>query len=633
MNIGATHLTPHRLLAAMAAIGLATVALSQAWNYTRPLKLHHDGRPNPWRGLPGCIYLAGEDPEAPPIYRPEGIAMRLSCEAALGHAAQPASRLADPGASVRNAVQPWLATPVTASPVDSSQSRGLVANVPGRGLVRKGADVALTIAPTAQARAQLVLNCMTGQKDDCRTADIDVTRWQSLHEGAAARSIAMVQVDIATGAIDVLASARSSCFEADARGKSGAERPADCPMLSHAMTPRADWLGDLALDQYAMPGSINKPWMMLSILRAGKNHFDPGIESEVRWLEHTLRTSDTPALLDRLLCRKQGYAHPCPPQDKLWSTAVDLGLDGTSHDILLGGTQGGLMLPAGRIYQQAVHSPGKVIWQPIPSQPIPADLAQECASRGWEICRGDYLARVLSELWGAGSSAASPVAVASAYARLAQAANDQRDTPPIHLVARVETGKGIQLPEPATRRVIDPVHARLILGGLSQTHLSGESQGRKWTGTTHSACAAVFGATPCNGMRNMASKTGTPGLRHDQLKWPDRLAHCTQVDAQIAQADANATRPAPALRAEQARCKAVPYKWVAMLSKASSNPDAPYTKAIVILSERNWYRDGFVDSKDDRGSPNISAEVAFRYLKGLPGFLAEAKQEPVGSPK
>ena len=194
---------------------------------------------------------------------------------------------------------------------------------------------------------------------------------------------------------------------------------------------------------------------------------------------------------------------------------------------------------------------------------------------------------------------------------------------PLHLAQRIQTGDGDLLPAAAQPLPVAPAHAQAILAGMSQTHTQG--------GTANSACRAVFGAqAACNGWASLAGKTGTPGFRHDRLTWGDRLALCTRQLAAAQAARVQGALPPPSVRADLARCAIAPVKWYAAVVK--DRADGPWSKVIVVLTERNWVRaTGKVDSALDRGSPNVAAEAAMRYLQAS-GHGPAPRQQPVGRP-
>lgn len=165
--------------------------------------------------------------------------------------------------------------------------------------------------------------------------------------------------------------------------------------------------------------------------------------------------------------------------------------------------------------------------------------------------------------------------------------------------------------ERASTKGIATVDAALILAAMGLTHQAG--------GTAYTACLKAFGgdaAAPlaCAGLQGMAGKTGTPVFNHDRLTVTQRAAHCSAVHQAIAAAPSDA-RLTATLRAEFTQCQMRPIKWyAAVLRDDPHSAVGPWTKVMVVLAERNWRLDGHIDSAYDKGTPNIAAEMGFRFI-------------------
>ena len=615
------------LAGAAAAIAALCVALvQQRW---LPIAAKHGTRANPWRGLPGCLYLQSRDgtrlhwvqaaQDGPACASAPGVAPPANANASAPLVAvAPMSAVPPDAQGLLLALQPWLAAPPQARPgvaaapaAGTFQPRPRTAMLGGQPVLQ-GAALTLTVVAPAQAKAQLLLRCMTGHADACASAGLPAQRWAHLHEGAAARMAALAQIDIATGAIEVLASAHSDCFARDAlkQGPQGPQGPAsDCPVLAHSPTTPQPWrLDNHAAYSAANLGSLVKPMLALALLRSDIGPWLQGAGHAQ--LMQALKKSKTEIFLDWLYCRDSHFAAACPRLAQGIQAAADLGLAGQPLPALLGEGQH-LMLPGARALRQpAATDSGRPVWQPMTLAPTAPALRAACSARAWSQCDGEALANQTAELWGAGNTLGSPLGVAAAYARLGAAANGARLAPPPHLAARIEAGDGDLLPAPGQPLAIAQSHAQAILAGMSLTHT--------FDGSAHSACLAVLGtAAACNTWAGLAGKTGTPGFRHDRLTWVERNALCTrqQIAAQAAQAARGAGQQAPpSVRADLARCAIAPVKWYAALVKDRAG--GPWSKVVVVLTERNWERaTGKVDSALDRGSPNVAAEAAMRYLQ------------------
>ncbi len=674
--------TLHTVLRLAAAIAVGTIAWAQWQARDTPLASHHSHlsatsgqavlTPNPWRGLPGCLWLT-DDVVRTGVKEPLwsltpgdnlgcGLAMTQEMwgEGALSRSAHTvAARNANAAAippqmgSFLNDLRPLLAAPAqsrprltmpTTSRAEAQSPTGVVVN--GHPTTQ-GVHISATVTARDQTLAQGLVSCMTGHLDDCAAADVPATRWQHHYEAAAARMATLVQIDVATGAIEALASAHTPCYDADARGAPlpapGIQASANasgtpCPVIAHAPRVPALWrLDNHALYAQEKPGSLVKIVLALALLRSD---LGPYLLRNPDKLARAFKESDTPQFLDWLYCKddkKEAYSANCQRHTHLPQAARDLGLDGAKLNLLQGDDESlGPKVPGARLFQTlapvAQTSPVRLAWQTMPMAATPSALRTACAKRGWSACDGEALAAQTAEIWGAGSATASPVAIASAFARLAQAANGHENenavtATRVHLLTRgfpwdVDDATEAQAPAQSDKgqsqasgnhAVIAQGHAAAIQQALGYAHHSANALSK--VGTAHSACVAVYGsAKACNGIAFVRTKTGTPGFKHDTLTLSARAALCTHARAQAAPLAKD--RWPPALRVVLNQCAATPVKWFAALfSSTGRTGDAP-DKAIVVLTERNFdARTGRVDSPLDRVNPNIAAELGFRYIK------------------
>jgi hypothetical protein len=140
----------------------------------------------------------------------------------------------------------------------------------------------------------------------------------------------------------------------------------------------------------------------------------------------------------------------------------------------------------------------------------------------------------------------------------------------------------------------------VILSGLSYSHRAG---------TARLACEQVLDARTCREMDWIAGKTGTPTFPNDGRSL-DELARLCAGGTVKASSDRNACGP---LR---------PYKWYVAAYRTDPN-DARWTKAIGVLTERNWMAEtGRIHGAGDLG-PNPAAEIAMqiamRHAHYVPG--------------
>jgi hypothetical protein len=248
-------------------------------------------------------------------------------------------------------------------------------------------------------------------------------------------------------------------------------------------------------------------------------------------------------------------------------------------------------------------------------QPAPARLAA-CARAKWDggaaACRKPGLAAV-SEGYGQGSAAASPVGVAGLMAQLAASAERGGAIPYPHVVRALLDAQG--QPDPAGDRErwgtptrpagVDPAHARRILDAMAHSHRPG--------GTASGGCRKVFGQD-C-GELGVAGKTGTTsfGDEYTTLKgfrqaWSDYGTSLERYRACIA-----------ATREGAARCRAPaappprPWRWYAGVFK--SDPTAAhYDKAFAVLVERNWTSADRIDQLGGEAFNSPAIEIGFHLV-------------------
>jgi hypothetical protein len=284
---------------------------------------------------------------------------------------------------------------------------------------------------------------------------------------------------------------------------------------------------------------------------------------------------------------------------------TDVAQDGCGkRNPLFGVSMGGIggAVPFGRLMvEPASEAPGAPM-RVAKTVPLDAAKVAACAAgpdgrRGtkddWEKCRARRIVDVAAEGWGQGNARATALGEAGMMASLAAAANG--DVPPVpHLVASVRAAGSSEPKLVAHGQGTGDPHlsrevAEVIVSGLSYSHRAG---------TARLACEQVFDAKTCRDMDWLAGKTGTPTFPNDDLTLDDLARLCV----------AGVRRT----RSEAATCGALrPYKWyVAAYRTDPSNPK--WTKAIGVLTERNWLVDsGRIHGAGDFG-PNPAAEIAMQ---------------------
>jgi hypothetical protein len=557
---------------------------------------HADGKiaaTNPWRGLPGCLLLQNQKT---PVYWSLANGMEFSCANIPG--SQAAKGLSAPAHAkdLINAVYPLIA------PIEDARASGAETVTIGQQTIAKSKDVQLTLNARRTHLGNALADCLTtANSTSCQTAQINPKRFANFYEGAGARMIALVDMRIDTGAVQTILSARSPCLDAMVNKL---PLPAHCPSMPEQYTKANTWRsGNHALTNEAMWASTVKPALALALLRGGAIQ----TASDQQWLRTALKTSDTPAFLDRLFCHQKNgmFDSNCKPLNELARAGIDLGYTsstGSGYD-LLQGSIGKLPTPTPRWMELAPSKQAnRSTWTPLILRPIEPDLLEDCARNEWSSCKGEHLAEVAAQGWGQGDSKATALTAAAAFARLGAAANaalNQKKT-----VTGFTPTLLSACPSPQTLAV-EPRFAAAIVDGLMQTHTNG--------GTAHSACHAVWGASVCNKIKGIAGKTGTPTFLHDKYTVTRRMEVCNDIAVRIASIRSREESPAMADWVENARCAYAPYKWYVALVKDSAAPNAPWTRVVAVQVERSWETNGRVDSAYDKGI-NIAAFMAMHYI-------------------
>jgi hypothetical protein len=170
-----------------------------------------------------------------------------------------------------------------------------------------------------------------------------------------------------------------------------------------------------------------------------------------------------------------------------------------------------------------------------------------------------------------------------------------------------EAGLAAWQAAPAEPTTLGPDAATVVLGALAHTHRSG---------TARSACAQVFDAARCRDIGWIAGKTGTPSFPSDGVGLDELAALCHKPPP-------GAAEPADRAARRKAVCSSLrPYKWYVAAYREDGSAQGPWTKAIAVLTERNWLRrNGQVHGSGDQG-PNPAAEIALqiagRHVGALP---------------
>jgi hypothetical protein len=567
---------------------------------------------DPWRPLPGCLYLQsaegrvlwpldGKNSYNPAMIKLCGVAPSVLPDGAVSPALNPLLLAAN---------NQWRA-PLQRSdslPMNDIDQDGV--DIP------QGAHIELTLDATLQTSAQSMVECMTGHAAACAAAGLRDNIWAQNSEGAAARMFGVVVLDVKTGAIEALASSHSACYEAEHSGKA---LPSHCPVPALVRDRPLPGKLDHHAFTDAKPGSLVKPIMVVAFMR------DPLLGPKLRlrggatrkMLLDDIKNSDSPNFLDRAYCRDLSFVH-CSRLQRIADTAQDLGWNVQASNLLaLAGPDAGKQTVRQLTphFLQVANQQGR--WDAISLQ-YDAEYAKRCALENrWGKCSGE-VANTASELIGQGNAVASPLTIADMLKRIAAAANGDHQQLPTHLLQSVHGQRrgdiAYLLPDvKPTSLHISKEEASLILEGMSLTHRGG---------TASSGCLKAYSGTPdangaCRRLTGVAGKTGTPGFADEAYTWAKRAEVCNDIQRRLGETGLSVEQRRR-LNEARGRCVQSPVKWYAAVLRDNPASDAgPWTKVVVVLAERNYRSDGWIDSRGDVGSPNVAAELGFRLIKNL----------------
>jgi len=479
----------------------------------------------------------------------------------------------------------------------------------------QGRHLELGLDPKLQAAAQRTVACYTGQTAACAHCPWCNTAGASaMFEGARARAMGMLVVDVHTGLIEAAGSAYTPCYEAQQRGKLQEPGCPVLPQVSEDLRLYLSRLENLALFGQGMPGSAVKPVIALALTRSGLS------ANELAAVPSILTRSATEEMIDLVLCKERGFLPSCAQRRlaEIATLSQSLGWQGSSEALALD------QVPefkkkyfTGRLLQLAAPGDQK---RPIPM--LDHDALRECGNRPvrlrWRNCRTADLVDVVAELFGQGNALLSPLGAASSMLALAAAGNSHPLAAQAHLVSRVQEADGsFRMIDSRQASTVTFEGALPVLRGLARTHLAGTAQSACWAaqaavlkpawGIACSEQEAVTAAGRGQPPLPIASKTGTPVFSGDRRTLEDWRASCEQVERELLTTQAG-SRSWYQLRNDRAKCGRPPLKWYAAL--VGSATDSSWNKVIVVLAERNWnLTSQMIDSVDDRG-PNVAAEAA-----------------------
>ena len=533
---------------------------------------------------------------------------------------------------------------LTAPPINSI-------NVDGSD-IKIGYNMALTLDPAVQTTAQQVADCVTNNPNgtDCNSVLSPALQNVAggMYENALVRSIGIAVIDVKTQGVLALASADSNCYRAD--NGDTTIKPTGCPILW-----KKDWskqnLMNHALYQTVYPGSTVKTVQALALVRANprfKNMQTP----EAQYLKQVMASSSTEKVANFLYCQRttsamslqrdrQGICPGMPAfkkasDDMGWSVncADKGGVNCGFKDLLFGKAYNSDPMLQSRYFSGVLLTDGKQDYTTKQLQFTESQVASCVKANGGRMngaCRqgGDMLNASMNQVFGAGNAKTSVLGVSDMFANLLIADNGATQRRGVHLIEdlwgvnqiplRPKAWRGdAQSQETLTTATsqlgamplgINQSDARGALNLLSGTLLAGTGLGGG-NGTGFTACNQAIGS--CAWTQGvMVGKTGTPGFNYP-TRQNGRSFYTPNVTVSMVanlcnNADIRAGKAQPSVA-----CYARPYKWFVYGLK---DKNGKWDKAVAVLVERNWTKNGLVD--DPRDGINRAVQAGMILAKQM----------------
>lgn len=539
----------------------------------------------------------------------------------------------------RNWWQKLTAPPINSINVDGSD-------------IKIGYNMALTLNPAVQTTAQQVADCVTNNPNGADCNNVLSPALQNvaggMYENALVRSIGIAVIDVKTQGVLALASADSNCYRAD--NGDTTIKPTGCPILW-----KKDWskqnLMNHALYQTVYPGSTVKTVQALALVRANprfKNMQTP----EAQYLKQVMASSSTEKVANFLYCQRttsamslqrdrQGVCPGMPAfkkasDDMGWSVncADKGGVNCGFKDLLFGKAYSSDPMLQSRYFSGVLLTDGKQDYTTKQLQFTESQVASCVKANGGRMngaCRqgGDMLNASMNQVFGAGNAKTSVLGVSDMFANLLIADNGATQRRGVHLIEdlwgvnqiplRPKAWRGdAQSQETLTTATsqlgamplgINQSDARGALNLLSGTLLAGTGLGGG-NGTAFAACNQAIGS--CAWTQGViVGKTGTPGFNYP-TRQNGRSFYTPNVTVSMVanlcnNADIRAGKAQPSVA-----CYARPYKWFVYGLK---DKNGKWDKAVAVLVERNWTKNGLVD--DPRDGINRAVQAGMVLAKQM----------------
>ena len=533
----------------------------------------------------------------------------------------------------RNWWQKLTAPPINSINIDGSD-------------IKIGYNMALTLDPEVQTKAQQVADCVTNSPNasvDCNTLlspSLQSVAGQ-MYENALVRSIGIAVIDVKTQGVLALASSDSNCYRAD--NGDTTIKPNGCPTLW-----KKDWskqnLMNHALYQTVYPGSIVKTVQALGLVRANPRYKNLG-NPETAYLKQVMASSSTERVANFLFCQsttssvvlprdKNGVCQGIPAfkkasDDMGWSAncATKDGLVNCGFkDLLFGKPYNSEPMLQSRYFSGVLLTDAKQDYSAKALQFSAQQIASCVKANGGRMngsCRqgGDKLNATMNEVFGAGNAKTSVLGASDMFASLLIADNGKQHRRGAHLIEDLWGVNQMPLRPKAWRGDnpnndlgstsnlgmlplnISQTDAKATLNLLSGTLLAGTGLGGG-NGTAYAACTQAIGN--CGWSSGVVvGKTGTPGFNYPTTQ-NGRTVYTPNVTVNmVANLCGKADKPSVA-------CHTRPYKWFIYGLK---DKNGQWDKAVAVLVERNFNKQGLVD--DPRDGINRAVQAGMILAKQM----------------
>ena len=406
-----------------------------------------------------------------------------------------------------------------------------------------------------------------------------------------------------------------------------------------------------ALYQTVYPGSTVKTVQALALVRANPR-FKNMQTSEAQYLKQVMASSSTEKVANFLYCQRttsamslqrdrQGVCPGMPAfkkasDDMGWSVncADKGGVNCGFKDLLFGKAYNSDPMLQSRYFSGVLLTDGKQDYTTKQLQFTESQVASCVKANGGRMngaCRqgGDMLNASMNQVFGAGNAKTSVLGVSDMFANLLIADNGATQRRGVHLIEdlwgvnqiplRPKAWRGdAQSQETLTTATsqlgamplgINQSDARGALNLLSGTLLAGTGLGGG-NGTGFAACNQAIGS--CAWTQGvMVGKTGTPGFNYP-ISQNGRSFYTPNVTVSMVanlcnNADIRAGKTQPSVA-----CYARPYKWFVYGLK---DKNGKWDKAVAVLVERNWTKNGLVD--DPRDGINRAVQAGMMLAKQM----------------